>query len=207
MADGSIIYPKHRERDHAVKELVAKGSYSVIFVVVALIVIRPLMVRQILSRADAYSAFGLYEESERQCNKALLLDSDNSRAWYNLARIYKVHGDLDLACGSYQKATEADPLNVPAHFELGLMYVQEGRHQQAIPHFDQVRRLQSHKTAPPRQETFRYHRSSLDMLLLCYEKVGDSAKAEFTREEMRVFYPHHTPSQGGVSQPGQHLTE
>ena len=44
-----------------------------------------------------------------------------------------------------------------------------------------------------------YHKSSLDMLLLCYEKVDDSAKAEFTREEMRVFYPHHTPSEGGAA--------
>jgi tetratricopeptide (TPR) repeat protein len=192
MADGHIIYPKHRRRERAVKELVAKGAYSVIFVVLALIALRPLMVKQILSRADAYSAFGLYDESKRQCNKALLLDSDNSQAWYSLARIHKTQENLDMALGAYQMATAADRGNIPAHFELGMLYVEDDRYQQAIPHFDQVRQLGTSRKTPSK---FPYHKSSLDMLLLCYEKVGDPTKAEFTREEMRVFYPHHTPSE------------
>ncbi|UCD48850.1 MAG: tetratricopeptide repeat protein [Phycisphaerales bacterium] len=200
MEEGQIVYSKRREREHAVKDFVAKGSYSVIIVVVALIALRPLMVRQLLNRADAYSAFGLYEESKRQCDKALLLDSDNSQVWYNLAHIHKTQEHLDLALGAYQKATETDPGNVPAQFELGMMYVQDGRHQQAIPHFDQVRRCSSDKTYRPAKGDFPYHKSSLDMLLGCYEKVGDTDKAEFTREEMRVFYPHHAPSEGEATE-------
>lgn len=195
MADGQIVYPKHRERERAARELVAKGSYSVIIVVVALIALRPLMVRQLLSRADAYSAFGLYSESKRQCDKILLLDSDNSQAWCNLGRIYKHQGDLALALGAYQKSTEADPDNVPAQFELSLIYVKEGRHRQAIPHLDQVRRCRSNKTTASPQEPFLYHKAALDLLLSCYAKVGDQAKAEFTQEEIRVFYPHHSPSE------------
>jgi len=203
MADGQIVYSKHRERDHAVRELVAKGSYSVIIMVVALIAIRPLMVKQLLSRADAYSAFGLYDESKRQCDKALLLDSDNSQAWYNLARIYKIEENLDLAFGAYQRATEADPANISAQFELGMMYVNEGCHQQAIPHFDQVRRHCSDKTASSLQKVFPYHRSSLEMLLTCYEEAGDQSKAKFAREEMRVFYPHHMLSEPGDTPSGK----
>jgi tetratricopeptide (TPR) repeat protein len=202
MDDGQIVYSKRRARDHAVKELVAKGSYSVIIVVVALIALRPLMVKQLLNRADAYSAFGLYDESKRQCDKALLIDSDNSRAWYNLARIHKTQDDLNLAFGAYLKATETDPDNIPAQFELGMMYVHDGRHQQAIPHFDQVRRHRPDTTPRPSKGAFPYHKSSLDMLVLCYEKVDDPAKAEFTREEMRVFYPHHTPSEGAAAKSG-----
>lgn len=203
MADGQIVYSKHRARDRAVKELVAKGSYSVIIVVAALIAIRPLMVKQLLSRADAYSAFGLYDESKRQCDKALLLDSDNSQAWYNLARIYKIEENCDLAFGAYQKATEADPGNIPAQFELGMMYVNDGCHQQAIPHFDQVRRYCSDQTVPVSHKAFPYHRSSLEMLLTCYEKAGDQAKTEFTREEMRVFYPHHVQPEAGDTPTGK----
>lgn len=191
MTDGNIAYPKYRERERAIKELVAKGAYTVIFMVLALIAIRPLMVTQILSRADAYSAFGLYDESKRQCNKVLLLDSDNGQAWYRLARIHKTQEKPDMALGAYQMATNADPTHIPAQFELGLMYMEDDRPQQAIPHFDQVRRLRSNKTTRGAQGKFPYHKSSLDMLLLCYEKVGDEAKAQFTREEMRVFYPHH----------------
>ena len=164
MEEGQIVYSKHREREHAVKELVAKGSYSVIIVVVALIALRPLMVKQLLNRADAYSAFGLYEESKRQCDKALLLDSDNSQVWYNLARVHKTQDNLDLAFGAYLKATETDPGNIPAQFELGMIYVHDGRHQQAIPHFDQVRRHSSGKTHQPAKGSFPYHRSSLEML-------------------------------------------
>lgn len=206
MVSGQIIHPQaaqQRQRERAVKEIVAKGAYSVIFVVLALIAMRPFMVEQILSRADAYSAFGLYEESQRQCDKALLLDSDNSRAWYNLARIHKTRGDLDMACVAYRRAVETDVQNIPAHFELGLLYVEDDQHQQAIPHFDQVRRLRSNKTTQRLSQAFPYHKAALDMLLICYETVGALAKAQFTREEMRVFYPHHTPSvsKGAGSKP------
>ncbi len=196
MVDQQIIQSriKQRQRDHAVKEIVAKGSYSVIAGVLALVALRPVMVTHLLSRADAYSAFGLYDESKRQCDKALLLDSDNSQAWYNLARIYKTRGDLDMASGAYLRAIESDAHNIPARFELGLLYVEDDQHQQAIPHFDQVRRLRSNKTTQRLSQDFPYHRASLDMLLICYEKVRDPAKAEFTREELRVFYPHHRPS-------------
>jgi len=189
MESGQIIYPKrHREREYAVKELVAKVAYSVIFVVLALIALRSLMVGQILSRADAYAHFGLYDESKRQCNKALLLDDNNSQAWHKLARIYRDQGDIDMAMGAYQMATANDHGNVPAHFEYGMMYVQDGQYKQAIPYFDRVRELKSNKIAPSGSP---YHKSSLDMLLLCYQKVGDQGKVEFMREQMRIFYPHH----------------
>lgn len=196
MSDGQIVVPKHRERERAARELVAKGAYSVIIVVLALVVLRPLMVKQLLSRADAYSAFGLYDESKRQCDKVLLLDGDNSQAWCNLGRIHKTQGHLDQAFGAYLRSTEADPNNVPAQFELGMMYVKEGSYRQAISHLDQVRRCRSDKTTASPGEPFLYHKASLDLLLQCYEQVDDQAKAQFTREEIRVFYPHHTSTEG-----------
>ena len=123
--------------------------------------------------------------------RPLLLDGDNSHAWCNLARIYKQERDRDLAFGAYLKAVEADPTNVPAQFEVALMYADDGLHQQAIPHFEQVRRQCSDGMAPAARSGFAYHKASLDMLLTCYEKVDDSTKAQFTREEIRVYYPHH----------------
>lgn len=192
MSEGQVIYPKPRRDQRECRELVAKGAYSIIFVVVALIVIRPLMVNQILSRADAYSAFRLHDEAKRQCDKVLLIDADNSHAWYLLACTHKAWGDRDAAYGAYHRATEADPTNVPAHFELALLYVQDGQPQQAVPYFDQVRQVESGRAHEHAPERFAYHRAALDMLVLCYEKVGDPTKAAFTREELRVFYPHHT---------------
>jgi tetratricopeptide (TPR) repeat protein len=191
MENGQIICPRRRTIPNSYKELAAKGSYSVIFIVVALVVIRPLMVRQMISRADAYSAYGMYQDCQRECNKALLLDSDNSEAWCRLARIYRMDGDRDMAYGAYLKSTQADAMNVPANFELGVMYAQDNLYQQAIPCFDQVRKLGPDKPKYLQRGGFQYHKAAMGMLAICYEKAGDIAKAEFTLEEIRVFYPDY----------------
>ena len=162
-----------------------------IFIVLAMIALRPVMVDPMLSRAEAYSAFGLDDDSKRQCDKALLLDSDNSRAWCQLARIYKPRGDSDAALGAYQKSAEADAMNKPAHFELGVMYAHDGLYRQAIPCFEQVRKLGPDKPESLQKGGFAYHRAALDMLAMCYEKTGNITKAEFTLEEIRVFYPNY----------------
>ncbi|HPC95325.1 MAG TPA: tetratricopeptide repeat protein [Sedimentisphaerales bacterium] len=192
MAEGQVIYPRPRKDWRELRELVANGSYSIILVVIALIAIRPLMVRHILDRADAYSALRQYDDARRQCDKALLIDGDNGRAWYVLACLHKAQGELDAAYGAYQKATEADPANVPANFELALMYVQDGQLQQAVPYLEQVRQVEADRANRYAPDQFAYHRAALDMLVMCYEKLGDEAKAKFTREELRVYYPHHT---------------
>jgi tetratricopeptide (TPR) repeat protein len=195
MENAQIIRPKRRTPMKDYREAAAKGSWSIIFVVLALIAIRPLMVDQILSRAQAYDAFGLKEESKRQCNKALLLDSNNSQAWCQLARIYKAEGNREMAYEAYVKSTQSGPKNGPAHFELGLMYVEDDNHQQAIPHLEQVRMLGPEKNRDRNQTKFAYHKAALDMLALCYEKTGHTSKAEFTLEEIRVFYPNYKGAQ------------
>lgn len=192
MAEGQVIYPRPRKDRQELRELVANGSYSVILVVISLIAIRPFMVRHMLDRADAYFVLRQYDDAQRQCDKALLIDGDNGQAWYVLACLYKAQGELDAAYGAYQKATEADPANVPANFELAVMYVQDGQPQQAVPYFEQVRHVEADRANRYAPDQFAYHRAALDMLVMCYEKLGDESKAKFTREELRVYYPHHT---------------
>lgn len=156
---------------------------------VALVVLRPLIVDQILSRADAYSAVGKLDECQRQCDKALLIDEDSSRAWCLLARINRLQGNREIAYGDYEKAVQADSTNTSAQFELGMMYMDEGRHELAIPHFEQVRQCGPEKPADGLPGRNSYHRASLYMLVLCYEKIGDPIKTELTLKEIRVFYP------------------
>jgi len=191
MENGQVICSRRKVLSSSYRELAAKGSYSVIFIVLALIVLRPVMVDHMISRADAYSAYGMHQDSKRECNKALLLDSDNSEAWCRLARIHRTEGDRDMAYGAYLNATQADATNKPAHFELGMMYAQDHLYREAIPYFDQVRKLGPDKPQDIRRGGFPYHKASLDTLALCYEKAGDIAKAEFTLEEIRVFYPDY----------------
>jgi tetratricopeptide (TPR) repeat protein len=176
------------------RELAAKSASSVILIIVLLFLIRPLMVSQILSRADAYSTCGLYDESKRQCSKVLLMDNNNSTAWYLLGTIHRAEKNVDLAYAAYSKATQTDPTNVPAQFDLGMMYAQDNLYRQAIPCFEQVRACRAEEAKKGSHEEFSYHRAALNMLLFCYQKTSDSAKAQLTKEELRVYYPNQIQS-------------
>ncbi len=191
MEDRLIVNRQRRERRQEQKEFAANTCYSVLIVMVALVLLRPLMVEQILNRASAYSAVGQIEESRRQCNKALLIDSDSSRAWYGLARIYKAAGEREMALAAYQKATQANRTDKAAQSELGTMYVEDGLHELAILCFEQVRASGPDRTGYLQHGAVSYHRDALDMLALCYEKTGDLTKLELILAELRVFYPGH----------------
>jgi tetratricopeptide (TPR) repeat protein len=187
-----IAQRKRRERRQAYKELAAKSCYSVIIVIVALVALRPLLVDQILSRADAYSALGQIDESQRQCDKALLIDDNSSRAWCQLARIRKTTGDRSGAYEAYDRAVQADAANRSANFELGMLYADDDRHQLAIPYFEQVRGLGPDPLVPGQPGPTSYHRDALHMLELCYKKVGNAVKTELILKEIRAFYPNST---------------
>jgi len=189
MEDHLSVYRKRREREQDYKELAAKSCYSVIIIIAALVFLRPLMVGQILSRAAAYSNAGLLVEARRQCDKALLIDGESSEAWYEMGRFYRAEGNRDMAYGAFQKAVQADLLHRPAQFELGTMYVEDNRYQLAIPHLDKVRSLGPKKPGAEPGQGPCNHQAALDLLVRCYEEVGDLAKAEFTLEEIRVYYP------------------
>jgi tetratricopeptide (TPR) repeat protein len=189
MADVLIVCPRRRSFGPEHKELAANASCSIIIIVVSLILLRPLMVRHILARAEAYSALGQSEEAQRQCEKALLIDSEDSAAWCQQARLDKAAGDRQAAYTAYQRAVQADSANKAAHLELGMMYVDDGSYQAAIPYLEQVRKLGPEKKKGLPSATPMYHRDALNMLALCYEKVGNPIKMEYTLEEMRVFYP------------------
>ena len=191
MADGVNVCSTRHDFKRECKEFAANASCSVILIVVALILLRPLMVRHILGRADAYSALGQLDESKRQCDKALLIDSESSLAWHQYARLFKVVGDREASYKALQRATQADSTNWEAHYELGTMYVEDGQYEAAIPYFEQARKVGAQKKGAHQTRVGSYHRDVLDMLALCYEKIGDGAKLEFTLEEMRVFYPGH----------------
>ncbi len=203
MEDRLKVYRERRERGREYREAAAKGCYSLIIIVVALILLRPVMVGQILSLASAYSSVGLLDDSLRQCNKALLIDGDSSEVWRRSAQVYRAQGDRELAYGAYRKAMDADPANRAAHFELGRMYVEDDRHPLAIPCFEQVRRLGPDRITGSGCTRASYHRASLDMLMLCYEKEGDPAKLELVLREARLFYPDGDKTERHSARPAE----
>ncbi len=188
MEDRLLAYRERRERVQEYKDTAAKSCYSLILIVVALVLLRPVMLSQILDLAGAYSSVGLLDESMRQCDKALLIDGDSSSAWCQSARVYRAQGDRDMAYGAYQRAVQTDASNRSAHFELAMMYVEDGRYQLAIPGFEQVRRLGPEKATGA--ERTSCHQAAMEMLILCYEKENDTAKMEVALKEARIFYPN-----------------
>ena len=189
MEDRLTLYRQRRERMQECKELAAKSCYSIIIVIIALVVLRPVMVDQIVTRAHGYSAAGMLEESQRQCDKALLIDENNSAAWCQLARLHKLRRERDLAYAAYEKAVRTDTKNRSARYELAMMYMDDGKHQLAIPYLEQVRELGPDRAKDGAVDQNSYHRAALYMLALCYEKVGDPLKTELSLKQMRVIYP------------------
>lgn len=194
MEDCLAAYHQREELTHEYRNVTAMSCYSLIAIIGALLLLRPLMVNQILSRADASSNVGLLDESRRLSDKALLVGGENSDAWYQLAQIHMVQGNREMAYGMYEKAARTDPSHRKAHFELGIMHVEDGRYKSAIPYLEQVRRLGPDRALGYRTAGASYHQTALEMLVLCHEKEGDPRQLELVLKELRIFYP----GQGGA---------
>lgn len=202
MEDRLIASRQRRERVQEYKDAAAKSCYSLIIIVVALILLRPVMVDQILSLAGAYSSAGLLDDSMRQCDKALLIDGDSSKAWCQSARLYKIRGDREIAYSAYQRAVETDTSNRSAGFELATMYVEDGRYPLAIPYLEQVRKLGPDGATVCGPARTSYHRAALEMLILCYEKEKDAGNLELAIKEARIFYPDYSDAKRHPAAPG-----
>jgi tetratricopeptide (TPR) repeat protein len=57
----------------------------------------------------AFHVLGRYEEAMASYQKALELDSDCANAYYNIACVYTVQGNVDLAVQNLQRAIELYP--------------------------------------------------------------------------------------------------
>lgn len=197
MEDRLIVYRQRKQRIQEYKEIAARGCYSLIFIGVVLVLLRPVMVNQMLGLAGAYAGAGLFAESLRQCDKALLIDGQSSAAWHQSARIHKIQGDREMAYGAYQEAVQADPLNRAAHLELATLYIEDGRQPLAIPHLEQIRKLGPDRPVTGNRSRFSYHRASLELLIFCYEKEKDPTKLELVLKEAKIFYPECIQEQTG----------
>jgi tetratricopeptide (TPR) repeat protein len=201
--DRLIAYQQRRERMREYKESAAKGCYSLIIIIVVLILLRPVMVNQMVSLAGAYSGVGLLDESMRQCDKALLLDGQNSEAWRQSAQIHLARGNRDMAYAAYQEAVQANPSDRVARVELAAMYIEDDRHQLAIPYLEQVRKLGPDNSAGYGRPPISCHRAALEMLIRCYEKEGDAGKLEMVLKEARIFYPDYGKTKHPSAQPNE----
>lgn len=157
-----------------------RWSLSIVFVVLALFALKPVIVDRLVSRAEAYSSYNMFNNAERECQKALFLDGDNTHAWNLLGNAYKSRGDMANAVNTYLKAIDINPANKVAHFRIAMIYALDKDYNRAIPHFELIKILGPESPKALACDSFSYYHASLEMLSLCYEKTGRTDKMNDT---------------------------
>ena len=180
-----------------------RWSFSIIFVLVALFALKPLIINRILTRADAYASYGLYNNAARECKKVLFFDRENTRAWNTLGSAYKSQDDLDNAVYTYLNAISINPSNRVAHFKVAMIFALEKKYNQAIPHFEKVRAYGPEPLEVLVYDGFSCYRASMEMLSLCYEKTSRLKRQQDVLEELARTYPDYVKA----SQKLQSLTQ
>ena len=81
---------------------------------------------------------GRLDEAQQHIETAIQPDTGIAAAYVNLAKIWRIKGDIPRAIGISRKAVERDPYDAAAQFEYGTILWQAGRTQDAIDHFNAV---------------------------------------------------------------------
>jgi tetratricopeptide (TPR) repeat protein len=153
-----------------------RWSLSIVFVTLALLALKPVIVDRLVSRAEAYTSYNMYNNVERECQKAIWLEGGNIRAWNLLGNAYKSRGDMTNAVSIYLNAININPANKVAHFKVAMIFTLDKEYNRAIPHFELLRLLGPETQSDLARDSFSYYQASLEMLSLCYEKAGRTDK-------------------------------
>ncbi|HEY7095842.1 MAG TPA: sulfatase-like hydrolase/transferase [Terriglobales bacterium] len=89
-----------------------------------------------LARALMFS--NKLDEAKQWANKALQLNSQNYRAWYELGYIDAKKGDRKAAVADYEKAIAIQPNFAPIRRDLGMLHFQDQNFAEAIRHLDKA---------------------------------------------------------------------
>jgi len=166
-----------------------RWSLSIVFVMLTIFALKPVIVNQLISRAEAYSSNNQFNNTERECQKAIFLDGDNIRAWNLLGNAYKSRGDITNAVNTYLNAINVNPANKVAHFRVAMIFTLDKDYNRAIPHFELIRILGPESPQALACDSFSYYQASLEMLSLCYEKTGKINKVNDIVKDLARTYP------------------
>ena len=166
-----------------------RWSLSIVFVMLTIFALKPVIVNQLISRAETYSSNNQFNNTERECQKAIFLDGDNIRAWNLLGNAYKSRGDITNAVNTYLNAINVNPANKVAHFRVAMIFTLDKDYNRAIPHFELIRILGPESPQALACDSFSYYQASLEMLSLCYEKTGKINKVNDIVKDLARTYP------------------
>jgi len=168
--------------------LALRWPLSLIFIALSFIVMRPFIVKQLLFRASSYMTCELFNDAIRSYKKVVFIDKRNVRAWNMLGYGYKSNGDLGKSIYAYQEALKVDPKDKSANFSLGVVLVSEKKYKEAVPYFEQVIAFGPDEKGQA-INIVSYHKSSLKLLVSCYEALKEFNKRDSALEKLRRYYP------------------
>ena len=169
---------------------VLRWSLTLTFIGLSFIVMRPFIVKQLLSRASSYMTCELFNDAVRSYKKAVFIDKRNVSAWDMLGYGYKSNGDLEKSIYAYQEALKADPKDKNANFSLGVILASEKKYKEAIPYLEQIRAFGPQERGLE-IDIVSYHKSSLKLLASCYEALKEFNKRDSALEDLRRYYPEN----------------
>jgi len=139
----------------------------------------------------------LFSDAIRSYEKAVLLDKRNVMAWDMLGYSYKSNGDLEKSIYAYRQALKADPKDKSANFSIGVILASEKKYKEAVPYFEQIRAFGSDNR---RQgvDIVSYHKSSLRLLVTCYDALKELNKRNSALEELHRYYPEDNSILGKI---------
>ncbi|MFA6358016.1 MAG: tetratricopeptide repeat protein [Candidatus Omnitrophota bacterium] len=187
----------HLHEHNRQPRLALRWLLSLTFICSSLIIMRPFIAKQLLSRASSYMPCELFSDAIRSYEKAVLLDKRNVMAWDMLGYSYKSNGDLEKSIYAYRQALKADPKDKSANFSIGVILASEKKYKEAVPYFEQIRAFGSDNR---RQgvDIVSYHKSSLRLLVTCYDALKELNKRNSALEELHRYYPEDNSILGKI---------
>lgn len=177
----------HNHENRIFIDPVKKRLFSIIFILLALVALKPFLFSQIFKRGCAYVAYPMYDDAIRQYKKCVFLNNKSDDAWDWLGYAYKGRGDIQKAVETYKDAIRINPDNKKARFSLGMIYAMSKNFNEAAAHFKYIAAMGKEDEAAI--DIVSYHRSSCEMLMTCYERLGDDVELKRAIDMTLSFYP------------------
>lgn len=165
-------------------------AVTLLLVPMMLILLKPVFMRFVQSRAAAYAGTGRFDDAIRVSKKWLFFDGGNPAAWSDIATLYRSAGRREEALRAYEKSLAFDPDNAKTHFEMGMFHTWSKEWAAAVLHFERARELSRDGT---RLVNPARYRGALVMLDRCYTELAEADKAAAARAELAARFPSATP--------------
>jgi len=198
-------HENEHSHDHNRLSFFQRWLLSVLIVGVLLVLLRPFIAGQMLVRVTSYSANSSYNDAVRICKKIIAIDNENIKAWTSLGYAYMDLSRSDLAIPAFEQVLLLNPEDKgAASFELGQAFYSKDDFTRAIDYFERVRSTGPRASALLEADVLKYRhgtlgfrslnsmQSLLGMLLDCYRKTGNTARATKVQKEYDYYKNKHS---------------